>query len=78
MPYLWPMELSQDHQELVDFFTGCVLPAGPQHINPFSVYLDLQTAVETHIRQLFSNAEASRKAAALMLTEVRQWLTTRS
>ena len=71
------MQSSQQYQELVDFFTGRALPTGPQHVNPFSVYLNLPGAVEMHLQQLDSKVEASHKSAALMLTEVKQWLGSR-
>ncbi|GAB4051289.1 DUF6965 family protein [Spirosoma litoris] len=68
------MNLSREHQELVDFFSGRDLPTGPQHINEYSVLLNLQGAVNTRLQQLYSEVEATRKSAALMLTEVKDWL----
>lgn len=72
------MQLSTEYQELIDFFTGRQIPTGPQHVNPYSVYLNLQGAVEMHLQQLQSNVEASRKAAFLMLVQVRDWLANRA
>lgn len=68
------MNLSQEHQELVDFFSGRELPTGPQHINEYSVLLNLSGAVNTRLQQLYSEVEATRKSAALMLNEVKDWL----
>ena len=68
------MQLSQEHQALVDFFTNYSLPNGPQHINPYSTFLNLSGAVQNRLQQLYSNVEATKKSAALMLTEVKEWL----
>ena len=68
------MQLSQEHQALVDFFTGYDLPTGPQHINVHSVFLNLPSAVNSRLRQLYSDVDATRKSAALMLGEVKTWL----
>ena len=68
------MQLSQEHQALVDFFADHSLPSGPQHINAYSIYLNLQGAVHNRLQQLHSDVEATRKSAALMLTEVKEWL----
>lgn len=73
-PYFCSMQLSTEHQELVNFFDNRPLPAGPQHINPYSVFLNLPGAVEGQLRQLRSEVEASRKSAAIMLQEVRAWV----
>ncbi|QDK81650.1 hypothetical protein EXU85_24780 [Spirosoma sp. KCTC 42546] len=68
------MNLSHEHQELVDFFSDRELPTGPQHINEYSVMLNLAGAVDTRLQQLYSEVDATRKSAALMLSEVRSWL----
>ncbi|MVM34689.1 hypothetical protein GO755_31970 [Spirosoma sp. HMF4905] len=68
------MDLSREHQELVDFFSGRELPTGPQNINEYSVLLNLSGAVKTRLQQLDSEVEATRKSAALMLCEVKDWL----
>jgi hypothetical protein len=68
------MNLSREHQELVDFFSSRDLPTGPQHINEYSVMLNLSGAVNTRLQQLHSEVEATRKSAALMLSEVKEWL----
>lgn len=68
------MQQDNDHQELVDFFTGRPLPAGPQHLNPYSVFLDLNGAVVSHLHRLGSEVEATRRSSALTLTEVKKWL----
>lgn len=68
------MQLSPDHQALVDFFSAYELPTGPQHINAYSVYLNLPSAVSNRLRQLHSEVEATQKSAALMLGEVKDWL----
>ena len=71
------MQLSSDHQALVDFFSTHELPSGPQHVNAYSVYLNLPNAVTSRLRQLHSEVEATRKSAALMLDEVKNWLETK-
>lgn len=68
------MQLSQEHQALVDFFSDCELPSGPQHVNEYSVFLSLPRAVSTHLSRLSSDVEATRKSAAALLTEVRHWM----
>lgn len=68
------MQLSQEHQALVDFFTGYELPTGPQHVNAHSVFLNLPGAVTSRLRQLNSDVDATRKSAVLMLSEVKGWL----
>ena len=68
------MQLSQEYQALVDFFTDYSLPSGPQHINSYSTFLNLSGAVHTRLQQLHSNVEATQKSAALMLSEVKEWL----
>ncbi|MVM41272.1 hypothetical protein GO730_32320 [Spirosoma sp. HMF3257] len=68
------MNLSDEYQELVDFFSGRDLPTGPQHINDYSVLLNMSGAVHTRLQQLYSDVEATRKSAALMLYEVKDWL----
>lgn len=72
------MQLSPDHQALVDFFSAYELPTGPQHINAYSVFLNLPSAVNNRLRQLNSEVDATRKSAALMLGEVRDWLETQA
>lgn len=72
--YFRIMNLSHEHQELVDFFSGLELPTGPQHINEYSVMLNLAGAVHTRLQQLNSEVEATRKSAVLMLSEVKAWL----
>jgi hypothetical protein len=69
------MQLSSEHQELVEFFNGHTLPTGPQHVNEYSVFLNLAGAIESQLKQLQSDVEASRKSAAVMLREVKSWLT---
>lgn len=68
------MQLSTEHQELINFFASRPLPTGPQHINEYSVFLNLPGAVSSQIRQLQSDVEASQRSAALMLNQVRKWL----
>ncbi|SFB88313.1 DUF6965 family protein [Spirosoma endophyticum] len=68
------MQLSTEHQELVNFFTNRSLPTGPQHINEYSVFLNLPGAVSSQIKQLQSDVDTSRRSAALMLNQVRNWL----
>lgn len=68
------MQLSTEHQELVNFFANRPLPSGPQHVNPYSVFLNLSGAVEVQLNQLRSEVEASRKSAAIMLREVQEWI----
>ena len=68
------MQLSHEHQTLVDFFADCALPSGPQHVNEYSVFLNLPRAVSTHVSRLSSDVEATRKSAAALLTEVRDWM----
>lgn len=72
------MQLSQEHQALVDFFADCALPSGPQHVNEYSVFLSLSGAVSTHLPRLSSDVDATRKSAAALLTEVREWVMERS
>lgn len=72
------MKLDDDDQELVNFFAGCELPAGPQPINDYSVFLNLSGAVSTHLQRLHSDGEASPKSATLLLREIRQWVESRS
>ena len=73
-PYFCSMQLSHEHQELVDFFADCELPSGPQHVNEYSVFLNLPRAVSTHLPRLSSEVEATRKSAAALLAEVRDWV----
>ncbi|WP_080054169.1 DUF6965 family protein [Spirosoma aerolatum] len=68
------MNTNSDYQDLIDFFSGRDLPTGPQHINEFSVFFNLSSAVSNRLNQLNSDVAATRKSAALMLTEVKQWL----
>ncbi|WP_461115402.1 DUF6965 family protein [Spirosoma jeollabukense] len=68
------MQLSKEHQELVNFFANQSLPTGPQHINEYSVFLNLPGAVSAQLKQLQSDVDASRRSAALMLNQVRNWL----
>ena len=68
------MHLIQEHQELVDFFSGLDLPSGPQHINEYSLFLNLSGAVTTQLNRLHSDVEATRKSAVMMLREVKDWL----
>jgi hypothetical protein len=68
------MQLKSEYQDLVNFFTSHPLPAGPQHINEFSVFLNLSGAVETSLNQLRSDVEATSKSAATMLSEIKMWL----
>lgn len=69
------MQLSTEHQELINFFANRPLPSGPQHVNPYSVFLNLPGAVEVQLNQLRSDVEASRKSAAIILREVKDWIT---
>ncbi|GAB3945767.1 hypothetical protein GCM10028805_15400 [Spirosoma harenae] len=71
------MNLDSEYQDLVDFFSGRDLPTGPQHINEYSVFLNLSNAVNSRLTQLHSDVAATRKSAALMLREVKDWLTNR-
>ena len=68
------MQLSTDHQELINFFANRPLPSGPQHVNSYSVFLNLPDAVEAQLRQLRSDVDASRKSAAIILREVQEWI----
>ncbi|MFD2937901.1 DUF6965 family protein [Spirosoma flavum] len=68
------MLLNSEYQELVDFFSGRDLPHGPQHINEYSVFLNLSGAVSTQLQRLYSEVEATRKSAEIMLHEVKDWL----
>ncbi|WP_020601076.1 DUF6965 family protein [Spirosoma panaciterrae] len=68
------MNPDSEYQDLVDFFSGRDLPTGPQHINEFSVFFNLSNAVSNRLTQLNSEVAATRKSAALMLAEVKQWL----
>ncbi len=68
------MQPSTDYQELINFFANRPLPIGPQHINEYSIFLNLTGAVAVQLKQLQSGVEASRKSAALMLYEVKAWL----
>lgn len=72
------MPLRNEYQELVDFFTACDLPAGPQHINEYSVFLNLPGAVNTGLQRLHSDVEATSQSAARMLSEVKHWLSGQS
>ncbi|WP_460936917.1 DUF6965 family protein [Spirosoma humi] len=72
------MQPSTDHQELINFFANRPLPSGPQHVNPYSVFLNLPDAVETQLKQLRSEVDASRKSAAITLREVQEWLVAQS
>ncbi|GAB3987241.1 hypothetical protein GCM10028807_06730 [Spirosoma daeguense] len=68
------MHLRSEHQTLVDFFADRTLPTGPQHVNEYSIFLNLSGAVNARIAQLQSDVEATRNSAALMLEEVKSWL----
>ncbi|AUD03251.1 DUF6965 family protein [Spirosoma pollinicola] len=68
------MQLCTEHQELINFFDNRPLPTGPQHINEYSVFLNLTAAVDNQLKQLQSDVEASQKSAAAMLFEVKFWL----
>lgn len=72
--YFCAMQLTNEHQELVDFFAERELPAGPQHVNEFSVFFNLTGAVRTRLQELQSEVELTRNSAATMLAEVRSWL----
>lgn len=72
--YFCLMQLSTEHQELVNFFANRPLPSGPQHVNSYSVFLNLPGAVEVQLNQLRSEVEASRKSAAAILREVQNWV----
>jgi len=68
------MQLSTQHQQLIDFFAGRNLPSGPQHVNPYSVFLNLSGAVQTRLADLYCDVETTQQSAALMLREVKDWL----
>lgn len=68
------MQLNNEHQDLVNFFANRPLPTGNQHINEYSIFLNLTGAVDVQLKQLQSDVEASRKSAAVMLIEVKNWL----
>ncbi|MBN8825929.1 MULTISPECIES: hypothetical protein [unclassified Spirosoma] len=68
------MNPDSEYQDLINFFSGRDLPTGPQHINEFSVFFNLSSAVSNRLNQLNSDVAATRKSAALMLTEVKHWL----
>lgn len=72
--YFCGMPLRNEYQELADFFSACDLPTGPQHINEYSVFLNLSGAVHSGLQRLHSEVEATSQSAARMLTEVKQWL----
>ncbi|WP_461075164.1 DUF6965 family protein [Spirosoma flavus] len=72
------MHLRSEHQALVDFFAERQLPTGPQHVNDYSVFFNLPAAVNSRLSQLHSDVEATRKSAALMLEEVKNWLSEQS
>ncbi|QKZ11323.1 hypothetical protein [Spirosoma sp. KUDC1026] len=67
------MKLSDDHQTLVDFFATTALPTGVQHVNEYSVFLDLPAATRMYLQRLYSDVEASQRSAALALTGIRDW-----
>jgi|GEM_PF-4314246 hypothetical protein len=67
------MKLSDDHQALVDFFASITLPTGFQHVNEYSVFLDLPGATEMYIRRLYSDVDTNRQSAALALTGIKEW-----
>jgi hypothetical protein len=67
------MNLSDEHQSLVDFFAGITLPDGFQHVNAYSVFLDLPGATDTYLKRLHSDVDANRRSAALALSEIREW-----
>lgn len=68
------MQLSTEHQELINFFSNRPLPSGPQHVNAYSVFLNLPTAVEAQLKQLRSDVDASRKSATIILREIQEWI----
>jgi hypothetical protein len=68
------MKLSDDHQALVDFFAAVTLPTGVQHVNEYSVFLDLPGAARTYIQRLYSDVETNRQSAALALTGIKDWV----
>jgi len=70
------MELATEHQQLIDFFAGRELPVGPQHVNPYSVFLNLSGAVQTRLADLYCDVETTQLSAILMLREVKDWLLT--
>jgi hypothetical protein len=67
------MKLNDDHQALVDFFARITLPTGFQHVNEYSVFLDLPVATETYLRRLHSDVDTNRQSAALALTGIKEW-----
>jgi hypothetical protein len=68
------MNLSEEHQALVDFFATVTLPTGFQHVNEYSIFLDLPGATQAYIQRLYSSVEADRKSAALALNGIRNWV----
>jgi hypothetical protein len=67
------MKLSDDHQALVDFFASTTLPTGVQHVNEYSVFLDLPAATKTYLERLNSDVETNQQSAARALTGIRDW-----
>ena len=72
--YFCGMSLRNEYQELVDFFSNRELPTGPQHINEYSVFLNLSGAVSSNLERLQSEVAATSQSAARMLAEVKDWL----
>lgn len=68
------MNLSDEHQALVDFFARITLPTGFQHVNEYSLFLDLPGATKNYIKRLHSTVESDRKSAALALNGIRDWV----
>ncbi|WP_080238414.1 hypothetical protein [Spirosoma rigui] len=68
------MNLSDEHQALVDFFARITLPTGFQHVNEYSLFLDLPGATKNYIKRLHSAVESDRKSAALALNGIRDWV----
>ena len=66
--------MTPEQQQLIDFFAGLELPPGPQHVNPYSVFLNLPRTVITRLADLHSEVETTQQSAAVMLQEVKEWL----
>lgn len=67
------MNLTEDNQALIDFFAHHSLPSGFQHVNEYSVYLDLPGAVSTFLQRLQSDVVTNQKSAAMALIQIREW-----
>lgn len=68
------MALTSEQQELVAFFSDRELPAGPQHVNDYSVFINLTDAVQAQLKHLQSDVLISQQSATRLLQEVKNWL----